>query len=217
MGSSGVVGFTRVHHGDRWGHLVLLGSLASTLAVVGSFGLFACALWAVGFIWGRLVNSRAPWGSFGSFGVLRFTRSRPWGLSLYLVLLSSLERVVGFTGARPLGSCVHARSLGSLARALGNALGDVGFIRAHPGVHWSHLRPLISLLSAVGVVGFTRAHPRGLWDYPGSLGTLACALVVVGFIRGRWVNSRAPWGSFGSDGAVVFTRVRPACRWVHPW
>ena len=139
-----------MHHGDRWGHLVFLGSLASTLAVVGSFGLFTCALWAVGFIWGRLVNSRAPWGSFGSFGVLRFTRSRPWGLSLYLVLLSSLERVVGFTGARPLGSCIHARSLGSLARALGNALG------VHSGAPWC------SLVSSAAI-DFTLVRPGGRW------------------------------------------------------
>ena len=74
----------------------------------------------------------------------------------------------------------------------------------------------------------------------GSLGLLGCALRVVGFIWGRWVHIGARlgsmgdhWVSLGSSGVVGFTRVRPGGvsvyaesmvftrvypggRWVHP-
>ena len=56
----------------------------------------------------------------------------------------------------------------------------------------------------------------GIWVHHGSLGTLAYALGVVGFIRGRWVHSRAPWGSWSSSQVVEFTHGRTRGRWVPP-
>ena len=34
-------------------------------------------------------------------------------------------------------------------------------------------------------------------------------------MRGRWVQSRTPWGWLGSYGFVGFTRARPGGSWVH--
>ena len=65
LGSSGVVGFTRVLPEGRW-------------VRPGSLRPLGCALWDVGFIQGSWIHLDAPWGSQGSSGVVRFTRMRRW-------------------------------------------------------------------------------------------------------------------------------------------
>ena len=73
LGSSGVVGFTRVRPGVRWVHLQSFGSLAFALEVVGFTRRRPEGRWVHAGGW---VHSGSPWGSFGSFGVVEFTRIR---------------------------------------------------------------------------------------------------------------------------------------------
>ena len=89
MGSSGVVGFTRVRPGGRRVHPGSLGSLTCALRFVGfiwrrwlyscALSSIVCALGVVGFIRGRWIHSGVPWGSIGSSAVVGFTRVRPEG------------------------------------------------------------------------------------------------------------------------------------------
>ena len=73
MGSSGVVGFTRVRAGGRWIYSGSLCSLGFALWVVGF------ALGVVRFMRGLWIHLISLWGSLGSSGVVRFTRVRPGG------------------------------------------------------------------------------------------------------------------------------------------
>ena len=67
-----VVGFIRgnlIHLREDWGPCVYSGTL----------GPFGWTLVVVGSIWCRSVLLGAPWGSFGSFGVVGFIGVRPRG------------------------------------------------------------------------------------------------------------------------------------------
>ena len=117
--------------------------------------------------------------------------------------------------------------LGSLALALGvdRFIRIVGFARTC----WDflvHCPSRWELLGSSSVVYFTRVRPGGRWIHPrsclgslwvhrGSLCSLARAVSVIAFILGRWVHSRAPWGSLSSSWVIEFTRVRCRCRSVH--
>ena len=120
-----------------------------------------------------------------------------------------------------LGSLASTLSLGSLVRSVG----VVGFTRVHSRSHWVYSQSLGSIARPGGlwVIRGRRgragapwvvlliqrywAHFRVQW---GSLGSLVRAL---GVIRVRWVNSRAPWGSYGIAGG---TRKWLGSVWVHP-
>ena len=74
LGSSGVIGFTRVHSGGRSVYLWSLCSLVRSLGVVR----FIRGRWVDSIVtWGRWVRSRAPQGSCGLSGVVGFTCARP--------------------------------------------------------------------------------------------------------------------------------------------
>ena len=108
LGSSGVVGFTRLRHWGRWVHPETLG-------------------FALGYVWfirDRWVHSGSPWGSLSSSGLLGFTRVRRWVLPRSFGLLGCAQVVVGFTGVRPWGS----------SGSLWCAMGVVGFIQCR----WIH-------------------------------------------------------------------------------
>ena len=107
-----------------------------SLDSLGSLGSLFCALVVFGFIQGLWVHSCALWGSLGS------------------------SMVIGFTGVRRGGCCVHLGWLGSLVYALGVV-----------GSSW--------------VAGFTRVRPGCRRFHPGSLSSLWCAQRVFGLIRGR--------------------------------
>ena len=90
MGSSGVVGFTRVRPAGQWVH-------------PGSFDSLEYALGVVRFIRGLWVNSGSPWGSQCSSGVVGFTRVRHgfrWVHPEWLGSLVFALGVVGFTRVR---------------------------------------------------------------------------------------------------------------------
>ena len=111
MGSSGIVGLTRVRRWYRWVHPRLFGSLGFALGVVG-------------FIRGRWIHSGSRWVSFGSSGVVGITRvvgfiRGRWVYSgLRWGLLGSFSVVV-FTPVNAGGRLVHPGSLGSLWFGLG--------------------------------------------------------------------------------------------------
>ena len=135
MGSSCVVGFTRVRAAGPCVHPGLLGSLGCALEVAGfiwdrcvhsctpwvSLGSSGVALWyalaVVGFIRGRGVHSGAPWGSFGLSCVFRGNSDAPWGSF-------GSSGVAGFTHECPVCLWVHAGSLDSCA--------VVGYTRVRP-------------------------------------------------------------------------------------
>ena len=130
MGSSGVVGITRVRAG------------------------------VVGFIRNRWVHSGSHCGSLGSPGIVRFTQLRAGGRWVHPGSLGSLDLaladvgfalgVVGFMRGR----WIHLDSpWGSL-----DSTGVVGFSRISPGVRLVHPRSLDSLGFALGVVGFIRVR-----------------------------------------------------------
>ena len=73
MRSFGVIRFSRVRPGGSWVDLGSLGSIGFALGVVGF------AVGVVGFICGCYVHLGSPWVSFGSSGVVEFTRIRPGG------------------------------------------------------------------------------------------------------------------------------------------
>ena len=111
----GVVGFIQ----GRWAHSGVLWPSSGSFRVPGFIGLvgfigmrcvhwgaprvlpqgssgsseFGCSLGVVGFNRERWVHSGAPCGSWGSFGVVRFTRLRLWS--------SGSFGVVGFSRVRP--------------------------------------------------------------------------------------------------------------------
>ena len=133
LGSSGIVGITRVGPGRRSVHLRSLGSLGSVLVVVG-------------YILGRSVRPGSHWLYLGSSRVVGFTQFRPvfrWVLPGSLG--SSVD--VGFTRVRtgcrgfirgrwvhsgaPWGRWIHAESLSSL----GYALGVIAFMWGR-WIHW---------------------------------------------------------------------------------
>ena len=207
LGSSGVVGFTRVRAGVCWVHPGSLVSLGFALWVV------EFALGVVGFMRGRWVQLGSPWESFGSFGDIVFTLIRPGGRWVHPRSLDTLWfalRSLGSSGfvvftrvcAGTLGSSgivwfnpvpaggrwVHPGSLGSLGFALGVvgfALGVVGFMRGR----WVHLGSPSGSLGSFGVVGFTLIRPGDRWVNPRSLGSLGSALW---FIWRRWNHSVWP-------------------------
>ena len=142
----------------------------------------------VKFIRGCWVHSLAQRGSFGSSGVVVFTRVRPVG-----PLDSS--GVVGLTCVCPgVHLCAHCGSFGSsefvgFTRATWCSLGSFrvieftlvrsigigAFIRGR----WVHTRAPWGSLDSSVVVGFTRTLPVGRWDHSWSLGSLVHPLGVV--------------------------------------
>ena len=178
LGSSRVVGFTRVCPGGRCVHPWWLGSLG-------------CALGVVGFIRGRLVHSGAPWGSLGSSGSVWFARERPvwrWVHAVHSRSLGSLGCVMGVVGLIR-GRCVHGGApLGSscvvgFTRVYLCSSRVVRFIRVCPRGRWVHPGRLGSLVGFIR--GGTRVRPGGRLFHPGWLGSPGSALGVVGFILGR--------------------------------
>ena len=176
LGSSGVVGFTRVCTGNRWVHPVSLGSLGCALGVVcfirgsrdhscapkGSLGSLAHSLGVVGLMRDLWVHSRLPLGSLDTLGVVEFTHARP-------VLIGSAVVVV-FIGARPGGRWVHTGLLVSDG--------------------WVHSRAPCGLLGSSRVVGFAQVRPWGRCVHRGSFCSLRCG--VVGFITCRLVCLALP-------------------------
>ena len=94
--------------------------------------------------------------SFGSSGVVGFTRLRPWGRSVHPGTFGFTLGDVGFIRGRS----VHPESLGSL----GFALWFVNFIRVAWVLSVSYWRSLgfsvfVRFTRAQGVVGFTGVSP----------------------------------------------------------
>ena len=154
LGSSGVVGFTRVRSERRSVHPGSLGTLGGALVVVGFIRGHLVhpgysILGVVGFIRGRWLHSGVPWGSLRSSGIVGFTAVRP-GCSGFIrgrwVHLGSLWRsfgssgVVELTRVRPGGHSVHPGSLGSLGLAQGivRLIRGCWFSRVCPGCRWVH-------------------------------------------------------------------------------
>ena len=123
----GVTGFMRVHSGSPWGRWVHQESLGSLRSPLGSLGSQAFAPGSLGAL------SFALRG-FGLFGVVRFTRDRPWCRWVHAGLLGSLRyalAVVVFIRGRWVHSCFHCGSLGSSS--------VVGFTRVRPWGRLVHL------------------------------------------------------------------------------
>ena len=215
MGSSRVVGFTRVRPWGRWVHQGSLNSLRYSLGVVefnrciwftkvragvvGFIRSIEFALGVVGFIGGRFANSGSRWWSLGSSWVVGFTRVR-----------------AGVGWVHP-GSFFHSGSRWVSLGLLGFAQGAVALALE---VDWiircrlvNRVSPWGSLGSS-GVFGFTRIRPGGRWVHPGSLDSLGFALGVLAFIRGCWVQSGSRLGSLCSLGVVGFTRVPLVVRFI---
>ena len=216
-------------------HQGVSGSLGSSRESSGSFGVvgvrtgchgvhsalnsFGCTLGVIGFIRGRWVHSGVPWGSSGSFRIVRFIRVHPAVFRVYSGRYvhsgapwgsSGSFGVVRFIRVRPGGLRFQSGSLGSFrctrvvigfiwgcrvhSRSLGTfgcALPVIGFIEYIRGVCIHPGAPWVSSVS-LGVAGFIRVRPRGHRVRLGSLGTFRCAVGVVMFIRGRWAHSCTP-------------------------
>ena len=69
-------------HSFVWGSL---DSFRCVMVVVGTFLFISIRMryGVVGLIWGRWVDSVAPWGSLGSFGVVGYIQVRPGCCSVY--------------------------------------------------------------------------------------------------------------------------------------
>ena len=115
LGSSRVVGFTQFRPVFRWVHP---GSLGSS----GDVGFTRVHTGCRAFIRGRWVHSGAPWGLMDSSRVVKFTRVRPGGHCVYVGSLGSLVFALGVVGfiwiigltRVPLSGCwVHPQSLSS--------------------------------------------------------------------------------------------------------
>ena len=121
LGSSAVVGFTRVHRRCLWGHPGSLSLLSRGLGVVelirglsvhscapwvslGSYGVIVARPVVVGTIRGGWVHSNALWVSLGSSCVVGFTLARSGGRSV----LWHNSNVRVFTGIYRLGINVQA-------------------------------------------------------------------------------------------------------------
>ena len=138
LGSSGVVGYTRVR---RWVHPGSLSSIGCALGnvgftrvspggrwvLLGSLGLLGCPIGVVGFIWGCWVHMSAPF-----------------------VVDEHIQNRYAHAGAPWGGGWVH---LGAPWVRFGLCVVD-GFNRVCPGVNWVHPRSLGSLRCAQVVIGF---------------------------------------------------------------
>ena len=156
LGSSGALLFNRVRVGDCWVHPGSLGSLGCAFAVVGFIRVYSVRLesrWVhMGAPWNRCVHSDVHWVSLGSSGVVRYTRERPWGVSVYAGSMDSLGcslGVVGFIQGRSVHSSAPTKLLGSTL--------VVGFIPVRHGCHpgW-HSGTRSGSFGSSLVIGFTR-------------------------------------------------------------
>ena len=189
LGSSGIVGITRVGPGRRSVHLRSLGSLGSVLVVVG-------------YILGRSVRPGSHWLYLGSSRVVGFTQFRPvfrWVLPGSLGSSGDVGFTRVHTGCRGFirGRWVHSGApWGSM-----DSCRVVKFTRLRPGGHCVHVGSLDSLVFALGVVGFIWNH----WVDSGSPFGLLGSSTVVEFTM---------WHLHLLAGQMVpeFTRVRPGCR-----
>ena len=189
LGSSGVVGFTRVRRGGSWAHPGSLCSLGSALRVVP-------------FIWCRWVNSCTPWvypESLGSLELVYVALPTPVGVwSMAFGLRQRFEyyyyyRLFYFTSMHnntkhKFKSRIQPPPLTSIQgqmKPLGwlGSSGVVGFTRVRPGGRWVHSGLFGSLWFAIGVVGFIRVHPGGRsvcsefrWVHPRSMDLLGSVL-----------------------------------------
>ena len=168
MGSSRIVGFTRV---CPWGHWVnpwLFGSLGFALVIIGFMrgrwihlrsrwlllgssgvvGITRVPARVVGFIRGRWVRWGSRWGSLSLFGVVAFTRVRAGGRWVH-------SGSLGSSGCRWVRSGSPLGLLGSLYRWL-DSCAVIGFIWVRTGGCWVHSRSLNSLRFVLGVVRLFR-------------------------------------------------------------
>ena len=178
--------------GDPWVHRESLGSIARALGVIGFTSVSTGSLDSSGFLRGVWIHAKATWWA------VRFIRGR-WVCSRALYKSLDLSWVVGFTRLRSRGRWVHSRSLDSHAGAMGvvafiarapwGSLGlsrVFGFTRVRPYallvfhssgpwmtlglsvvaafnrcVHlWMHSR---ASWGSSWVVGFALVHSTGLW------------------------------------------------------
>ena len=187
-----------------------------------------------------MVHTAAICASFGSSGVVAFTRLCPGrrcdhpeslGSRAHRGALGSLARlplgsfvIDGFTQSRRGGAYVHLGWLDSLARTLGEV--RLTFVR--PGGRWVLRGSFFHSLAPCRIIS---VHSCGGWIDPGSLRSQARARWLVGFIR---VTHARSWGSLRSSvfkigslahalrfrslsRAIVLTRftyTRPGVRWV---
>ena len=149
MGSSGVVGFTRVRPGGRRVH-------------PGSLDSLTCALRFVRFIWRRWVYSCVLSSIVCALGVVGFTRVFPgdgWvssrGRRVHPGSLGSLTCALSFVGFI-WGGWVHSDAPWGSFGSLASTLWVVGFIQ---GVRWVHSDAPWGSFGSFMVVDFTRVRP----------------------------------------------------------
>ena len=111
------------------------------------------------------------------------------------------------------GRWVHSGApLGSLGSSA-----VVGFNLVRLGDRWVHSGAPWGSFSSYRVVGFTRVRPEGRWVHIGarlgSMGDHWVSLGSSGVVGFTWVR---PGGVSVYAGSMVFTRVYPGGRWVHP-